>query len=293
MLDLRQMRCFVAVAEELNFGAAAARLLIAQPALTRTIKRLEERIGARLFDRDTRNVRLSAVGRAFLTEARSALHQVERAERVARDMARGRTGKMAIAYMNFVTHGCLAPILKRFNAAKPNVRVDLYSMGTEQQRRALVEKKVDVAFMLGPFTASGITTRVLREEEMMVFMGKDHPLRKKRAITPHDLHDENLIVGSQDLWSVYRRIIFTEFDRAGITPLIAQEAPTPSAIFSLVSAGMGVTIFPRTASQFYRESLDTRPFVMQHGKVTTICAWNRDSENTELETFLRCLPAEG
>lgn len=286
------MRCFVAVAEELNFGAAAARLLIAQPALTRTIKRLEERIGARLFDRDTRNVRLSAVGRAFLAEARSALLQVERAERVARDMARGRTGKMAIAYMNFVTQGCLAPILKRFNAAKPNVRVDLYSMGTEQQRRALVEKKIDVAFMLGPFTAPGIATRILREEEMMVFLTKNHPLTKKRVITPRDLQDENLIVGSQELWSVYRRIIFTEFDRAGISPLIAQEAPTPSAIFSLVSAGMGVTIFPKTASQFYRDWLDTRPFQMQHGSVTTICAWTKASENTELKTFLSCLPPE-
>jgi len=291
MLDLRQLKCFVTVADELSFGAAAARLNVVQPALTRTIKRFEERIGTKLFDRNTRNVRLTLTGKRLLVEARVLLQQVERTEQVMHDTARGRNGQVKIAYMDFVTRGYLASILKKFNAIRPDVRIELFGMPTTEQRQQILEGNVDIAFMLGPFSAPGISTRLLREEEVVVVMPEDHPLTQYDILEPHDLQNHGLIMGNEGAWSMYRRIIFTEFDRAGVSPVIAQEAPTSSAMFSLVSAGMGVTIFPEEASRSYREHLVVRPFRMQHGHVTTICAWAKSRANAESKSFLQCVPA--
>lgn len=289
MLDLRQLKCFVTLADELSFAMAAARLNVVQPALTRTIKRCEERIGARLFDRDTRNVRLTTVGKALLVEARALLQHVERTEQVVHNIALGRIGQLRIAYMDFVTQGFLASILKRFNALRPDVRIELFGWSTAQQRQSLLEGKIDIAFMLGPFAAPGIATRLLRAEDIVVVMPKGHPLARHKLIEPQQLREQRLIMGSQASWSIYLRTIFNEFDRAGVFPVIAQEAPTSSAIFSLVSAGMGITIFPEEASRSYRGQLIVRPFRMQHGNVTTICAWTKGSDNAEIEPFLGCV----
>jgi DNA-binding transcriptional LysR family regulator len=293
MLDLRQLKCFVTVADELNFGTAAARLSVVQPALTRTIKRFEEKIGAKLFDRDTRNVRLTPAGKKLLVEARQLLQQVERTEQIMRDTIHGRVGQLKIAYMDFVTHGFLALILKQFNAMRPDVRIELFGLPTADQRQVILEGKIDIAFMLGPFSAPGISTRLLREEEMVVVMPKGHPLSKHKVLEPRHFENQKLIMGGQAAWSMYRRTIFTEFDHAGVTPVIALEAPTSSAMFSLVSAGMGITIFPEEASRSYRENLIVRPFRMQQGRVTTICAWTKASDNEELKPFLECVPPCG
>jgi len=171
-----------------------------------------------------------------------------------------------------------------------DVRIELFGWPTSEQRQALLEGRIDIAFMLGPFAAPGIATRLLREEEIVVVMPKGHPLARHKLIEPQQLHNERLIMGSPASWSIYRRTIFNEFDRAGVPPLVAQEAPTSSAIFSLVSAGMGITIFPEEASRSYRGQLIVRPLRMQHGNVTTICAWTKGSDNAEIAPFLECVP---
>ena len=292
MIDIRQFRCFLAVAEELSFRAAAARLCVAQPALTRTIKRLEATIGASLFDRDTRNVRLTPIGKAFLVEARSALTQVERAERLARDMAQGRTGIIRIGYMSFLTHRVLGPVLKDFHVLRPDMRVELHSLGTEQQRTALVERTLDVAFLIGRFVIPGVATQIVREEEMMVIMPEDHELACRDAIRAADLQNERQIIGNSSLWGAYQRVLLGEFYRAGISPLISQEAPTPPAIISLVRAGMGLAILPKAVSLSYisvHDRLVLRPFVTPNHIVSTFCAWRTDAANASVETFVDCL----
>lgn len=290
MLSVRLLRCFVAVADELSFTAAAARLNMAQPALTRSIKQLEEHIDARLLDRDTRNVRLTEIGQAFLEQARAALDQLARTERVGREMARGQLGQIKIGYMTFIAQDFLAPLLKRFSLDRPNIRIELYNMGTEQQRGALVDRSIDIAFMLGPFSIAGISTCLVRHEELVVVMPDDHPLTRHDTLTPHDLHGEKLVMGSESMWSVYRRFIFSEFDRLSVSPLIAQEAPTQSAVFALVGAGMGVTIYPRGPSQYLTDRLALRPFVMEHKEMQTICAWNKASPNPAVRALLDYLP---
>lgn len=290
MLNVRLLRCFVAVANELSFTAAAARLNMAQPALTRSIKQLEVHINARLFVRDTRNVRLTEIGRAFLEQARAALDQLARTERIGHEMARGQLGQIKIGYMTFIAQDFLAPLLKRFSLDRPDIRIELFNMGTEQQRAALVDRAIDIGFMLGPFSIAGIATCAIREEELVVVMPDDHPLISHSSITPHDLQGEKLVMGSESMWSVYRRIIFAEFDRLGVSPLIAQEAPTQSAVFALVGAGMGVTIYPRGPSRYLTDRLALRPFVMEYKKMQTICALNKTHTNPAVRALLDHLP---
>lgn len=289
MLNVRLLRYFVAVAEELSFTAAAHRLNMAQPALTRSIKQLEQQLDARLLDRDTRNVRLTEIGHAFLQEARKALDQIARAERVGREMARGQIGQIRIAYVTYIAQEFLAPLLKRFSLDRPNIRIELVNMGTGQQRAALVERAIDIGFMLGPFSAPGIQTCQIREEQLVVIMPDDHRLARQQSVTASDLRGEQLVIGSEAMWSVYRRIIFSEFDRLGVSPCISQEAPTTSAVFALVGAGMGLTIFPRGPTQYLTSQMTVRPFLMQQNKISTVCAWNRANTNAAVRALLDCL----
>ncbi|QOF75718.1 LysR family transcriptional regulator (plasmid) [Aminobacter sp. SR38] len=291
MLNVRLLRCFVAVADELSFTAAAARLHMAQPALTRSIKQLEVHINARLLARDTRNVRLTEIGHAFLEQARAALDQLARTERIGHEMARGQLGQVKIGYMTFIAQDFLAPLLRRYSLDRPDIRIELFNMGTEQQRAALVDRAIDVGFMLGPFSIAGVATCTIRDEDLVVAMPDDHPLTHLEAITPLDLQGEKLVMGSESMWSVYRRIIFAEFDRLGVSPQIAQEAPTQSAVFALVGAGMGVTIYPRGPSRYLTDRFALRPFVMEHKKMQTICAWNKAHANPAVSALLDHLAA--
>lgn len=274
MLDTKELRCFVAVAEELSFSRAAERLHIAQPALTRVIKRLEERLGGRLFDRDTRNVSLTYLGQALLDDVKAALAGLDSVESKAREVVEGRIDVVRVAYMNFVTHDILGAVLNSFQSASPRTRIELNYMGTLEQRAALREQQIDVAFMIGPFSAPRIASLTMRKEEIMVVMRSDHPLASRADIAPKDLERVPIILGTVELWSVYRQYLFAIFERYDMVPCIAQEVPTPAAIFSLVSAGVGVTLFPRSAKLYYHDGLVLRRFSIEGPTMTTICAWN-------------------
>lgn len=290
MLSARLLRCFVAVADELSFTAAAARLNMAQPALTRAIRQLEDQLEARLLDRDTRNVRLTKIGSAFLPEARAALNQLAHAERTGRQMARGMLGHLKIGYTTFVAHNVLAPLLRKFNTDRPNIRFTLFNMGTEQQRSALVEREIDLAFMLGPFSIPTVAVRSVQTDPLVVIMPKGHHLAKRKSLTACDLKGEPLVVGDESSWSVYRRLIFSEFCRLNVPPLISQEAPTPSAIIALVKAGLGLTIFPQSYSEGFAQSVTRCPLAGEESAMNVICAWNRADTNPALQAMLQYLP---
>lgn len=291
MLSLREMRYFITVADELNFTRAAARLNVAQPALTRAIKKLEAALGAHLLIRDTRNVCLTEFGNAFLVEARLALTQVSRAERLGREMALGRIGQIRIGYTAFVEYDLLAPILKRFRQTSPNVRIELNNLPSERQRAALLEGTVDSALILGPLSIPRISTCHIRDEPLAVVMPRGHRLGERETLTASDLRGEELIMGTENMWSMYRQGLFSEFYDCGVLPRISMEAPTPTAVLALVGAGIGLTIFPMTYSQhlvkqFQDNRWDLRPFITRKCKFTIVCAWSTDNKNPVLRSFL-------
>ena len=165
-VELRHLRSFFAVAEELHFGRAAARLHISQPPLSQQIRRLEDELGARLFRRTKRRVELTPAGSAFLTEARQTLAQAERTVRAAQRAERGEQGELAVGYVTSATYGPLPDVIRRFRQRFPDVELRLQNLRSVEQRQALVDRRIDVGFVRLPVTDPRIIYEALWRESV-------------------------------------------------------------------------------------------------------------------------------
>lgn len=175
-MELKQLRAFVTLAEELHFGRAAQRLFIVQPALSMQIKALEEELGARLFERDRHKVELSDTGRVFLPEARATLQQAARAEQMARLSSRGEIGTLRIAFVSSVLPALLPAVLRTMRERYPLITLELKDMPTPDQVAALRDRRIDFGMIRLPAAYAGIDTRVVLEEGFVVALPLDHPL---------------------------------------------------------------------------------------------------------------------
>lgn len=285
--EVRHLRVFVAVAETLSFRAAAERAAIAQPAVSRTIRDLEERLGATLFDRDTHHVALTEAGGVFLDEARAILAGVERARQAARAAEAGRQGRLTVAYMDFATHRLLPAILPAFKAAEPDVSVDLVYMPTERQRVALLRGEIDVGLMIGPFDSPGIGSVALEKQPLLLGLPSQHRLaRRTTAPTVMEAAGEPLVLGAMEGWSAFRAILSRAFEAVGAAPRVVQEASTASAIFAMVGAGMGLTIHAGPPSRYDMRGLVLRPFADALPEVTTVMSWRSGRRDAFTRRFV-------
>lgn len=272
--DVRHLRAFVAVAETLSFRAAAERAHLAQPAVSRTIRDLEARLGARLFERDTHHVALTEAGAVFLDEARALLAGMERARQAARAAEAGRQGVLTVAYMDFATHRLLPAILPAFKAREPGVRVELVYLPTERQRVALLRGEIDIALLIGPFDSPGVESLALEVAPLLLCLPRAHPLARRRAAPSlAEAAAEPMVLGAMDGWSAFRAILDRAFEQAGAAPRVVQEASTASALFAMVGAGMGVTIHAGAPSRYDMAGLALRAFADSLPQVTTLLCW--------------------
>lgn len=285
-IDLRHLRCFVAVAEELHFRRAAERLHLAQPALSRAIQWLEAELGAPLFVRTTRNVTLTEAGRAFLDESRQALKQFDKAVGLARSAAAGHVGDLTVAYMDFAINGALPGILKDFRARCPGIRVALLHMWTEKQRQAILANDIDIGFLIGPFVGPEVASLVVRSERFVVVLPESHPLSAKRSIALGDLADEPFILGSSEFWGPYRRKIDELCDSAGFAPHVVQEAYNSDGIFGLIAADMGLTIYVEGARDRGASGVAIRPLAGVDARLETVAAWRKGNASPAIGRFI-------
>jgi DNA-binding transcriptional LysR family regulator len=272
--DVRHLRAFVAVAETLSFRAAAERVHLAQPAVSRTVRDLEVRLGATLFERDTHHVALTEAGAVFLDESRTILAALERAQQSARAAEAGRQGRLTVAYMDFATHRLLPAILPAFKAREPGVTVDLVYLPTERQRVALLRGEIDIGLMIGPFDSPGIETLLLETSPLLLGLPAAHPLaRRGNPPTLAEAAAEPMVLGAMEGWSAFRAILGRAFEQVGAAPRVVQEASTASAIFAMVQAGMGLTIHAGLPSRYDLSGLTLRPFAGVLPHVTTVMSW--------------------
>jgi len=237
--DLRQARAFVLVAEELHFGRAAARLFMTQPALSRSIRSLEEAVGTVLFERSTRRVRLTAAGDAFAAECRLALGHLERASAAAMNAAEGREGRLRVGYMDFAINGRLPGILKAFSAKYPHVLVDLEYIPTALQHTALLQGRIDIGFVIGEFRVPRILNLHVDSDDFVALLPEGHRLAGRPSLRLADLADEPFVLGSEDTFSSFRQLLLPLCLNAGFYPRIVQQASNTSGIFGMVAAGVG------------------------------------------------------
>jgi DNA-binding transcriptional LysR family regulator len=258
-MELRHLRYFVAVAEELHFGRAGQRLHLAQPALSQQIKQLEQELGVLLLFRTKRSVALTEPGRAFLTEARRTLESADQAVRAARRASRGEIGTLRVGYVDLATWLGFPAILRQFRQRFPSVDVTLVELHREPQREALVRGDLDVGFFTLSGRDNGLAGVPIASEPLVVALPADHPRTADPRLALADLAEENWVLFPRDLRTVYVELILSHCRTAGFVPRIVQEASQLHALAGLVSAGVGITMLPRAMAAAPRQGVVYRP----------------------------------
>jgi DNA-binding transcriptional LysR family regulator len=256
-MELRHLRYFIAVAEELHFGRAAKLLGISQPPLSQQIQALEQTLGARLFERTNRRVELSEAGRLFLDEARLVLAQVDKAADVARRAQLGEIGELKIGFTASAPFTSSIPqAIFAFRQAFPSVHLTLQEMSSKEVAERLEEQSMQVGIMRPlPLPDSLVAVELLREP-LVAVIRSDHPLHLK------SLAAEPFVFFPRSYGSGLYAQLLDLAREAGFSPLITQEAGEAMTIIGLVAAGLGVTVLPASYQRMridgvvYRTLLD-------------------------------------
>jgi DNA-binding transcriptional LysR family regulator len=262
-MDFRHLRYFICVAEELHFGRAAQRLGISQPPLSQQIRVLEERLGAQLFERTSRRVRLTEAGRMFLPEARQALAQIERAIEVARRAHRGELGRLGLGFTAsapFVPR--VADALHAFQQSHPRVELALQELSRDDQIAKIAHGELDIgivrAFEPPPLPADMISECLL-EEDMLLAVRQDHPLARQNAEPGiADLAGVPLVLYGAANGAGFNEHFFALCEEAGFQPNVALEVGSFATLLGLVSAGFGATILAQSLARLQVDNLVLR-----------------------------------
>jgi DNA-binding transcriptional LysR family regulator len=262
-MELRHLRYFVAVAEELNYRRASERLRVAQPALSSQIKDLESDVGARLLDRDTGGVRLTDAGAAFLEEARHILALAEQAVVVAREAAKGRRGRLTVGYFAPIFMGLMPALLKAYREKFPDVDVVLVELPIAEQIAALESGAIQIAFTVGgsmPIPRQMKSVPVARSP-IRVVMRRGHPLARLKKIALADLQDEQLLCFSprKGLPSVQGAIMRRAFAAAGLTMKSLRQIDGVEAFRATLESGLGVSLITESGSLSQSRDLVMKP----------------------------------
>jgi DNA-binding transcriptional LysR family regulator len=285
--DLKHLATFVAVAEELNFHRAAERLTMAQPAVSRIVLELEERLGVRLLERTTRKVRLTESGRYLLEEAQEILGRIDVAENTVRLLASGTKAILRVGYTTITGHSLVPDITREFRNANPDVRVELTYMHSPAQRDKILQDEIDLGFIEGSFQSSEIESRPITRHRLVALLPPEHPLAAKPALTIDDLAREQLVMGTNAEWPTLRRIVVDAFQTAGQVLNVAQEASSLTGILGLVTAGVGITIFTGMPRFCGEQMIAPRPIVTDPPVVVeTHLAWRRASISIAKRRFI-------
>lgn len=292
-IDVHHIRAFLAVADALQFNVAAERLHMTQPALSRIIKALEETVGAALLARTTRRVELTNAGRVFAEHCQLALTHIDQAVTLARRAEAGNLGHLRIAYMDFAINGTLPAIIEAFGKTFPSINIDLVHMPSTLQKKAMLDSTIDIGFMIGPFAAPAVETRIFGREPMVALLPAAHPLTRKKTLWLADLANERFVLGTPHSWEAFRHHFFSICHRAGFSPSIAQEASTSDGIIGLVAANTGVSLYPECIRNIQRSGLSVRPLADKDTEIEMIVCWRTDTRNPSVETFVSELKAAG
>ena len=284
--EVRQMRYFVAVAEELSFRRAGERLNLAQPALSRAIRQLEESLGTRLLERTSRRVELTDTGRVFLEGCRRSLGSVEKMLDDTRRVHAGEIGQLAIGYTDFAISGVLPEIMQAFRQRFPDITVDLAHMVTARQLEALARGDIQVGFMTGPVAEPGLEHVVVQNERLVVILSDNHPLAARAAIPIVRLAGEPFVMGQAAHWGHFLSHVTMVCQTAGFTPRVVQEAYNSEGIFGLIAADMGLTLHTECAVNYHRRGLTIRPLRGNDHRVPTAAAWRAARDSQALRHFI-------
>jgi DNA-binding transcriptional LysR family regulator len=247
-MELRQLRYFVAVAEELHFGRAAARLHMSQPPLSAQVQKLEHAVGVRLLERSTRRIALTPAGELFYRRAREILSAADAAGEEAREADAGRRGRLRVGFVGSTNFTVLPSAVRTFRQDRPKVEVRLEALTSSEQVEALHAGALDVGLIRLPALGTGLHLETILTEGMVAVVPDNHPLAARTSISTEDLLGQPLVLFPYQPMPGFVGQVLEMFASLEATPHIVQQAIHHETIFSLVAADLGLSILPASAT---------------------------------------------
>jgi DNA-binding transcriptional LysR family regulator len=292
-IELRQLRHFVTVAEEMHFGRAAQRLHMTQPPLSQSIQALEALLGVQLFRRTSRSVALTPAGIALLPEAQRILQQTAALPDLMRRAASGASGRLSLAFVSTADYSVLPHFLREFREAYPQVEIDLREATTDVQLDELAQGRIDVGLLIPPLPDKARLQLdylpVLSEPLILAVPKGLNAVRGKQTVALQAVAELPLIIFPRRIAPAFHDAILACYRDAGLTPHIGQEAIQMQTIIGLVSAGMGIALVPQSVSNLKRPGVDYKALADKTPLVETGMAWRRDNTSPVLNAFLELL----
>ena len=285
-MELRHLRYFVAVADELHFGRAAEKLHISQPPLSHQIQDLERELGVDLFHRTRHFVALTEAGRAFLEEVRHILKDTDHAVATARKAGHGEVGHLSLGFGPASEAAVLGKILNAFLSRHANVALDLQTLHSQEQVDALLNRRIDVAFPILPVSHRDIVSETIADEPLIAAMPAAHPLARAGRVRLADLRAEAFVRVTPEAGPAFHDLVLRACAEAGFAPSVKREAGHVLTVLGLVGAGLGVAILPGPLGSRPTEGVVFRPLV-HAPRVQIGIAYRRGEVSTLLLSLLR------
>jgi DNA-binding transcriptional LysR family regulator len=284
-MELRHLRYFVAVAEELHFGRAAERLHVSQPPLSQQIKQLEEEVTVRLFERSKRWVRLTGAGRQFLEHARQVLLQADGAMLAARRAIGGECDRLSVACAPWARLMAVPRILHRFSRLHRQVQIDVQTLDSVRQVRALKTRTVDVGFMCPGSPDRDVEMERLIVRPLVVALPANHRLAQRARLSPRDLAGGSYVMLAADVAPKYGEIVAEYWERTGVAMKERLKVDQPHAVMDLVAAGAGFALVPSSAQEYEKQRIVCRRLDPAPPELELAVAWARGVESPAIEAL--------
>ena len=293
-MELRHLRCFLAVAEELHFARAAEKLHIEQSPLSRTVKELEEELGVQLFIRTSRSTRLTLAGRLFLKHVPRVFTALEQARESVKSAANGFHGQLRIALSDGITPSRLPALLARCREEDPEMEIRLFEVSLAQQLKGLHDDLYDAGFSMADEVGDGIIVEPAWEEELMVAVPARHPALAYKRIPLEEVLRYPLVLGDPAVCEGHARLIDRILRKQEKEPLVVQHVATFDVMMALVSAGLALGLAGTAHIAASREpGVVGRPLAGRSPMLTTYLL-RRDTEPSQaLARFIERLASQG
>ena len=285
-MELRHLRYFVAVAEELHFGRAAARLFIAQPPLSQQIQQLERELGVMLFQRTSRRVQLTPAGESFLTGVRQTLDALDAAVHSTRRAARGETGWLGIGFAASATYDLLPAVLHDFRERYPDVALSLMELNAVEQSAALRDRSIHVGFARPHADEADVVVEAVLREPFLVALPDAHPLAGRSELSLAMLAEEPFVSFPEKPLPSYAQIVRAVCEGVGFAPRVVQEVREMQTAISLVAAGLGIALLPASVHHLHRDGVVYRPLPDSAPRTELAVVTRKEDAPPALHNFL-------
>ncbi|MCS3747267.1 DNA-binding transcriptional LysR family regulator [Xanthomonas arboricola] len=288
MFDLQQLRCFVAVADELHFRRAAERLNMTQPPLSRQIQLLEHSVGTALLERNSRHVRLTQAGRSLLAEARAILRMAENAGLRARRIGTGDAGSVSVGFTAGASYRFLPEAIARWRRQAPDVDLQLKEMVSLAQLDALDAGRLDIGLLRPPIQRQGLHSRCVAREPLIAALPEDSPLAHRDSLRLQDFHGQPLVNYAPDEARYFYDLLAQLFGARGIAPRSVQYVSQIHSVLALVRGGMGMALVPEGASGLRYAGIVYLP-LRDEAPATPVelhLVWKQDNDNPALRRLI-------